>query len=76
MFTEKFHWPPWKKEEKNIMRLGRSRYKFAVATTFQQKHQVKFNLSYRNQVYLLKWKLLNLLTSVFLRIMEYLQGSD
>ena len=62
MFTENYHWPPWKKEEKNIMRLGWSRYKFATATTFQQKHQVRFKLSYTNQVYLLSWKILNLFT--------------
>ena len=35
MFTEKFHWLPWKKEEKNIIRLGWSRYKFAIATAIQ-----------------------------------------
>ena len=54
MFTEKYHWPPWKKEGKKAMRLGWSRDKFAIATTFQQKHQVRFKLSYTNQVYQLE----------------------
>ena len=76
MFTERYHWPVWKKEEKKIMHLGWSRYKFAIATTFQKKHQVRFKLSYTNQVYLLNWKILNLFTPVFLRLMEYLRGSD
>ena len=76
MFTEKYRWLPWKKDEKNIMRLGWSRYKFAIATTFPEKHQARFKLSYTNQVYLLNWKILNLFAPVFLRLMEYLRGSD
>ena len=64
------------KGRKKAMHLGWSRYKFAIATTFQKKHQVRFKLSYTNQVYLLNWKILNLFTPVFLRLMEYLRGSD
>ena len=64
------------KGRKKMMRLGWFRYKFAIATTFQKKHQLRFKLSYTNQVYLLNWKILNLFTPVFLRLMEYLRGSD
>ena len=65
------------KERKKIMDdlLGWSLYKYATATTFEKKHQVRFKLSCTNQVYLLNWKILNLFTPVFLRLMEYLQGS-
>ena len=58
------------KGRKKIMPLGWSRYKFAIATTFEKKHQVRFKLSYTNQVYLLNWKILNLFTP------ECLRGSD
>ena len=65
-----------KGRKKKITHLGWSRYKYAIATTFQKKHQVRFKLSYTNQVYLLNWKILNLFTPVFLRLMEYLRGSN
>ena len=71
MFTGKYHWPTWKREEKKNNAL-----KKIIATTFQKKHQVRFKLSYTNQVYLLNWKILNLFAPVFLRLMEYVRGSD